>query len=113
MVLDSFVEIEIGGIKYKLCLKNKCAFAAEAELGEKNLMVALSKLPLSSRDAFVLFKWGLIGGGTELTDDAAFELYLEALQEKSNLELHNAILELIAKSGLVSEGKKVAAAKQA
>ena len=34
MVLDNYCEIEIAGKKYKMCLRNRCIFAAEAELAK-------------------------------------------------------------------------------
>ena len=37
MVLDNYCEIEIEGKKYKMCLRNRCVFAAEAELVNGNL----------------------------------------------------------------------------
>ena len=69
MVLDNYCEIEIDGKKYKMCLKNRCVFAAESELVNGNLLTTVANMPLSYQDMFTLFKWALIGGGQKFADD--------------------------------------------
>ena len=55
MVLDNYCEIEIAGKKYKMCLRNRCIFAAEAELANGNLLKTVTNMPLSYQDMFALF----------------------------------------------------------
>lgn len=107
MVFDNFTEIEIGEKKYKLCLKNKCAFLAERELSTKNILTAIQQQPMSMEDLFIFFKYGLIGGGNRLTEDQAFDLFLDAIAEKEYAEVFQKTLETLMKSGLLGDAKKL------
>ena len=115
MVLDNYCEIEIDGKKYKMCLKNRCVFAAEAELVNGNLLKTVTNMPLSYQDMFALFKWALIGGGSKFADDdEAFELYAKAVEELGSVVVFGKVYETIQKSGLLTNGtKKVKAAEKA
>ena len=115
MVLDNYCEIEIDGKKYKMCLRNRCVFAAEAELVNGNLLKTVTNMPLSYQDMFALFKWALIGGGSKFADDdEAFELYAKAVEELGSVVVFGKVYEAIQKSGLLSSGaKKVKAAEKA
>ena len=115
MVLDNYCEIEIDGKKYKMCLRNRCVFAAEAELVNGNLLKTVTNMPLSYQDMFALFKWALIGGGSKFADDdEAFELYVKAIEELGSVVVFGKVYEAIQKSGLMSNGtKKVKAAEKA
>ena len=115
MVLDNYCEIEIDGKKYKMCLKNRCVFAAESELANGNLLTTVANMPLSFQDMFTLFKWALIGGGLKFADDdEAFELYAKAVEELGSVVVFGKVYEAIQKSGLLSNGtKKVKAAEKA
>ena len=115
MVLDNYCEIEIEGKKRKMCLRNRCVFAAEAELVNGNLLKTVTNMPLSYQDMFALFKWALIGGGAKFSDeDEAFELYAKAVEELGSVVVFGKVYEAIQKSGLLSNGtKKVKAAEKA
>ena len=115
MVLDNYCEIEIDGKKYKMCLKNRCVFAAESELANGNLLTTVANMPLSFQDMFTLFKWALIGGGQKFADDdEAFELYVKAVEELGNVAVFAPVYVAIQKSGLLTNGtKKVKAAEKA
>ncbi len=109
MVLDNFIEQEIGGRKYKLCLSNMAIFKAERELASGKLMLMLRDLPPSMGDLFTLFKWSLIGGGTVVSEEKAFELYLQLTSEVGSTAVFNIILETLKKAGILSENPKQAA----
>ena len=115
MVLDNYCEIEIDGKKYKMCLRNRCVFAAEAELVNGNLLKTVTNMPLSYQDMFALFKWALIGGGSKFADDdEAFELYAKAVEELGSVVVFGKVYEAIQKSGLLrKKKKKVKAAEKA
>ena len=115
MVFDNYCEIEIDGKKYKMCLRNRCVFAAEAELVNGNLLKTVTNMPLRYQDMFALSKWALIGGGAKFSDeDEAFELYAKAVEELDSVVVFGKVYEAIHKSGLISNGtKKVKAAVKA
>lgn len=115
MVLDNYCEIEIEGKRYKMCLRNRCVFAAESELVNGNLLKTVTNMPLSYQDMFALFKWALIGGGAKFADeDEAFELYAKAVEELGSVTVFGKVYDAIQKSGLLSSGtKKVKAATKA
>ena len=107
MVLDNYCEIEIEGKRYKMCLRNRCVFAAEAELVNGNLLKTVTNMPLSYQDMFALFKWALVGGGSKFADDdEAFELYVKAVEELCSVVVFGKVYEAIQKSGLMSNGTK-------
>ena len=111
MVLDNYCEIEIDGKKYKMCLKNRCVFAAESELANGNVLTTVANMPLSFQDMFTLFKWALIGGGQKFADDdEAFELYVKAVEELGSAAVFSQVYVAIQKSGLLSNGTKKAKA---
>lgn len=110
MVLDKYVEVEIEGEKYKLCLNNICAFMAEKELASGKLMVALANPPLSLGDMFALFKYSLLGGGHKLTDEEYFSLFISLNNAVGPVGFFNIILEVIQKAELI--GKNPQAAKK-
>lgn len=112
-VLNNYEEISIGGEKYTLCLRNRCILAAEAELLNQNLINTVSDMPMSAADTFTLFKWAIIGGGKNFaSDDAAFELYMAAVDEHGSVGVFSAVFKALQKSGVLGNGKKKAPAKQ-
>lgn len=110
MVLDNYVEVEIEGNKYKLCLRNKYAFMAEKELASGKLLVALSDPPLSMGDMFVLFKYSLLGGGHVLQESEYLNLFISLNSSVGAVGFFNIILETIQKAEII--GKNPAAAKK-
>lgn len=103
MVLDNYIEQEINGKTYKLCLCNKAIFQAERELTCGKLLVALADPPLSMGDLFTLFKWALIGGGEKVDEDQALELYLSLISEKGAIPVFNIILETLQKAEILGK----------
>lgn len=115
MVLDKYVELEIGGKVHKLCYPVKYVFEAERQLDDGNIMVLLAKagngIPPSVHDMFTITKYALMGGDKKLTEDEAEELYLEAVDERSLLEVFQLATDALKKSGVLGKEKKVQAAK--
>ena len=114
MVLDKFVEIEVGGKKHKICYPVRLVFEVERQLTEGNLMVLLTNaehgIPPTLYDMFILIKFALMGGDPKLTDDEAEELYMEAVAEIPLLELFKQAVEALKKSGVLGKPKKAPAA---
>lgn len=111
MVLDNYVEVEIDGAKYKLCLKNLYAFMAEKELASGKLLVALAHPPLAMGDLYVLFKYALMGGGHEFEEEKYFSLFISLNNAVGAVGFFNIILEVIQKAEII--GKNPKAAKKA
>ena len=117
MVLDKYVELEISGKMHKLCYPVKMVFEAERHLTDGNLLVLVSKaasgVPPTVYDMFVLIKYALMGGDPKLTEDAAEELYLKAVNEKTLIEVSRLAMEALKKSGVLGQEKKAPAAPKA
>lgn len=117
MVFDKYVELEIDGKVHKLCYPVKMVFEAERHLTDGNLLVlvsnAASGVPPTVYDMFVLIKYALMGGDPKLTEDAAEELYLEAVNEKTLIEVSRLAMEALKKSGVLGQEKKAPAAPKA
>jgi len=117
MVLDKYVELEISGKMHKLCYPVKMVFEAERHLTDGNLLVLVSKaasgVPPTVYDMFVLIKYALMGGDPKLTEDEAEELYLEAVNEKTLIEVSRLAMEALKKSGVLGQEKKAPAAPKA
>ena len=62
---------------------------------------------------FVLIKYALMGGDPKLTEDEAEELYLEAISEKTLVEVSGLAMEALKKSGVLGQEKKAPAAPKA
>ena len=117
MVFDKYVELEISGKMHKLCYPVKTVFEAERHLTDGNLLVLVSKaasgVPPTVYDMFVLIKYALMGGDPKLTEDEAEELYLEAISEKTLVEVSGLAMEALKKSGVLGQDKKAPAASKA
>ena len=117
MVFDKYVELEFGGKVHKLCYTVKCVFEAERHLTDGNLMVLVSKaasgVPPTVYDMFVIIKYALMGGDPKLTEDEAEALYLEAVSERSLVEVSGLAMEALKKSGVLGKEKKAPAAPEA
>lgn len=109
MVLDNYIEQDISGKKYKLCLSNMAIFKAEKELSSGKLLVALADPPLSMGDLFALFKWALIGGGNKVDEEKALELFLELNSEVGAIAVFNIILETLQKAEIFGKNPNQAA----
>ena len=113
MVLDNYIEQEINGKKYKLCLSNMAIFQAERELASGKLLVTLADPPLSMGDLFALFKWSIIGGGEKVDDEKALELFLQLNSEIGAIAVFNIILETLQKAEILGKNPNKAAKKKA
>lgn len=117
MVLDKFVDIEIQGKTYKLCYPLKYVWMAERQLTDRNFMLlignAANDIPPNMSDIYVIFKYALMGGNPQLSEDKAEELFLAALDENNMITLFEAALKALEKSGAMGKQKKAQAAPQA
>lgn len=117
MVFDKYVEIEVGGKKYKMCYPIKFVWEAERHLTDGNLMVLVGKaangVPPTVYDTFVLIKYALMGGNPKLTEDEAEAMYLEIVAEKTLVEVAGLAMEALRKSGVLGQAKKAPAAPEA
>ena len=115
MVLDRYVDLEFGGEKHRLCYPVKYVFEAERQLSDGNILVLMVKatqgVPPTVHDMFIIIKYALMGGNTKLTEAQAESLYLDAVNEKSLLEVFKSALEALKKSGVMGDPKKMQAAK--
>ena len=117
MVFDKYVELEFCGKTHKLCYPVKMVFEAERHLADGNLMILVSKaasgIPPTVSDMFTIIKYAFMGGDPKLTEDEAEELYLEAVSEKSLVEVSGLAMEALRKSGVLGKEKKAPAAPEA
>jgi hypothetical protein len=117
MVLDKYVELEISGKVHKMCYPIKMVFEAERHLTDGNLMVMVSKaasgIPPTVYDMFIIIKYALMGGDPKLTEAEAEELYLDAVSEKTLVEVSGLAMEALKKSGVLGQEKKAPAAPKA
>ena len=115
MVLDKYVDLEIGGKVHKLCYPVKYVFEAERQLTDGNILVLMAKagngIPPTVQDMFTIVKYAIMGGDAKLTEEEAEELYLEAVSEKSLVEVFQLATDALKKSGVLGKEKKAQAAK--
>lgn len=114
MVMDKDTEIEIAGKKYRLCFPIRCIFEAEKELGE-SLLVTIGKISkgIELREAYILLKWAIVGGGTALKEPEMEKLFTTMIAENKFSETMGNVFGAIVKSGVIGEPKKIAAAMEA
>lgn len=117
MVLDRFVDLEIGGRKHKLCYPIRYVFEAERQLSDGNFMILTVKaadgIPPTVHDMFVIIKYALMGGDPSLTEEEAEALYLDAVDEKTIIEVFQLAMDALKKSGVLGQEKKAPAAPKA
>lgn len=113
LVFDNFAEREINGKIYKFTLRNKGMFLCERALRNQNLLATIADQPFSSEDLYTLFKYSAIGGGSNLNDDDMFDLFILATAELGMNGLMELIVEVLTKSGILGDSKKLLAALKA
>ena len=117
MVLDKFVEIEIGGKKHKMCYPIQYVWEAERQLREQNFLVMVTNAakgkPPTVYDMFVIIKYAFMGGDPKLNEEEAEDLYIEAIGERSLEEVAELAMTALKKSGVLGQEKKAPAAPEA
>ena len=115
MVLDKTVDFQIKGKTYKLCYPLRYVWEAEKQLFDRNFLVltnnALNGIPPSMGDAYVIFKYALLGGNPGMTEDEADGLFLAAMEEHAIIDLFRPALQALEKSGVLGQSKKDQAAE--
>jgi len=117
MILDKFVDIEIKGKTYKLCYPMKYVWEAERHLMDKSfpelmLKVSSGKMPAIG-DVYTIFKYALLGGNANMTEEEADELFLQAVDDTSSNVIFRAAFTALEKSGAIGKQKKDPAAPKA
>ena len=83
----------------------------ERQLPERNLVKTMANQPLSIEALYILLKEGIRGGGVNITNEEAEQLFLQALEENSIEMLMLILIAAVGKSGVFgSEKNKPAAA---
>jgi hypothetical protein len=82
---------------------------------DRNFMVLISNaaqsIPPGMGDIYVIFKYALMGGNPQMSEDTADELFLKALEEQNMIVLFRKALEALEKSGIMGQRKKAPAAE--
>ena len=107
MVLDKFVKMKIGKKQYNLSFPISTIFELEEEMNQGFMKVIAQIQEAKIKDIYTLFKWAVIGGGHELTDEEIQELFLEAVDEAGYKVLITNILNAVVKSGIIGGQKKI------
>ena len=113
MIFDKDLKLKIGGKEYNLCFPVKRVFEAERQLPERNLVKTMANQPLSIEALYILLKEGIRGGGVNITNEEAEQLFLQALEENSIETLMLILIAAVGKSGVFGSGKNKPAAANA
>lgn len=113
MILDKDLKIKIGGKEYSICFPIRRIFEAERQLPERNMTKTMANQPLGIEAMYILLKEGIRGGGVDITNEEAEELFLQALEEIGNPDLTVILIAAVGKSGVFGKGKKPPAAATA
>lgn len=107
MVLDKVVKMKIGKKQYNLSFPISTIFELEEEM-DQGLMKVIARIQEAKiKDIYTLFKWAVIGGGHELTEEEIQALFLEAVDEAGYETLVTNILNAVVKSGIIGSQKKI------
>lgn len=109
LVFDNYAEREIDGKVYKFTLRTKGIFLCERALRNHNLLETISQQPFSTEDLYTLFKFSALGGGTNLNDDEMFDFFIMANAELGIEGMTALIVEVLTKSGILGDAKKLQA----
>ena len=81
MVLDKVVKMKIGKKQYNLSFPISTIFELEEEMNQGLMKVIARMQEAKIKDIYTLFKWAIVGGGHELTEEEIQVLFLEAVDE--------------------------------
>lgn len=110
LVFDNFAERVIDGKSYKFTLRNKGIFLCERALRNGNLLATIADQPFASEDLYTLFKFSAIGGGNNFNEDEMFDFFILANAELGVEGMMELIVEVLTKSGILGNAKKLTAA---
>lgn len=99
--LFRYINITIGGVEYKFQYTVKAILMCEKALTQKSILKTIVDMPLSYADTFEFFRWGIYGGGKQMTAEAVEELFMQYLEEHNIGELQQLIMEALMVSGTV------------
>lgn len=105
MIIDNYIEQEIGGKNYIFKFPIERIIKAERECTVRNLILTISSLPMSLEDTYNLFKHALKGGQT-ITDKAIEEAYYQGIKELTLPGLQNLLIAAIEVSGTIVSKKE-------
>lgn len=107
MVLDKVVKMKIGKKQYNLSFPISTIFELEEEMNQGLMKIIARIQEAKIKDIYTLFKWAVIGGGYELTEEEIQALFLEAVDEAGYEMLVTNILNAVVKSGIIGGQKKI------
>ena len=113
MILDKDLKLKIGEKEYNLCFTIRKVFEVERQLPERNLVKTMANQPLSIEALYILLKEGIRGGGVNITNEEAEQLFLQALEENSIEMLMLILIAAVGKSGVLGSEKNKPAATNA
>ena len=117
MIFDKYVELTIGGKAYKLCYPLRYVWEAERHLTDKSFIMLMANAangtPPNMGDIYTIFKYALLGGNPQLTEDDVEKLFLQALEDTDLLTLSQEAMKALQKSGAFGKPKKEPAAPKA
>lgn len=98
----------INDVEYKFQYTIKAVIMCEKALESKSILKALMDMPLSYSDTYEFFRWGIYGGGKQMSAEAVDELFMTYLEEHNIGEVQSLIMEALMASGVVGnlQGKK-------
>ena len=100
--------VMIDGQEYKFQYTVKAVLMCEKALTQKSILKTLIDMPLSYADTFEFFRWGIYGGGKQMTADEVENLFLKYLESYNIGDMQQLIMEALMASGVVGNvtGKK-------
>ncbi len=104
--IDRFETFSVNEKEYKIQFTIKTLIMLEKELSAKSILDTLASPPFTFGDTFIMFKWGLIGGGNKINEEKAEELMLAYTETYSFAELQALIISALAKSGAIGRPDK-------
>ena len=98
----------IDNVEYKFQYTVKALLMCEKALTAKSILKTLLDMPLSFADTYEFFRWGIYGGGKQMSADDVEALYTAYMRERNIGELQQLIMEALMASGAVGnvDGKK-------
>lgn len=109
LVFDNYAERKIDGKVYKFTLRTKGIFLCERALRNHNLLETISHQPFSTEDLYTLFKFSALGGGIDLDDDEMYDFFIITNAELGIEGMTALIVEVLTKSGILGDAKKLQA----
>lgn len=96
-----YLNINIKGVEYKFQYTIKTILMCERALTQKSILKTIIDMPLNYADTYEFFRWGIYGGGKQMSADEIENLFNEYLEEHNIGELQQTIMEALQVSGVI------------